>query len=73
MKDNKVNGVIIGLTAKKGQVDAFASFLSNDKPTLLPPNSIPQIEKQHADQSPDTEHAVTPLDVTISSNTTSAS
>jgi hypothetical protein len=47
MKDNKVNGVIIGLTAKKGQVDAFASFLSNDKPTLLPPNSIPQIEKQY--------------------------
>ena len=47
MKDNKVNGVIIGLTAKKGQVDAFASFLDNDKPTLLPPNSIPQIDKQY--------------------------
>jgi hypothetical protein len=27
MKDNKVNGVIIGLTDKKGQLDAFASFL----------------------------------------------
>lgn len=34
--------------------------------------NIPQIEKQHAHKSTDTEHAVTPLDVTISSNTTSS-
>ncbi|MBK6997129.1 MAG: hypothetical protein IPH31_20255 [Lewinellaceae bacterium] len=34
--------------------------------------NIPQIGKQHGDKSPDTKHAETPLDVTISSNTTSS-
>jgi hypothetical protein len=36
MKDNKANGVIIGLTGRVGQVDAFESFLGNDKPILIP-------------------------------------
>jgi hypothetical protein len=36
MKDNKANGVIIGLTGRVGQADAFQSFLGNDKPTLIP-------------------------------------
>jgi hypothetical protein len=36
MKDNKANGVIIGLIGRVGQVDAFESFLGNDKPILIP-------------------------------------
>jgi|GEM_PF-2996321 methionine synthase II (cobalamin-independent) len=38
MKDNKANGVIIGLTSKVSQQDAFQSFLMNDKPVLTPSN-----------------------------------
>lgn len=47
MKDNKANGVIIGLTGRVGQADAFQSFLGNDKPILIPSNPDKKIKEEY--------------------------
>lgn len=47
MKDNKANGVIIGLTGRMGQSDAFESFLRNDKPILIPSNADKLIHEEY--------------------------
>jgi hypothetical protein len=47
MKDNKANGVIIGLTGRVGQADAFQSFLGNDKPILIPSDADKLIREEY--------------------------
>ena len=47
MKDNKANGVIIGLTGRLGQADAFQSFLGNDKPILIPRDASKEIHEEY--------------------------
>lgn len=47
MKENISNGVIIGLAGKKGQDDAFARFLNNEKPATIAANAPKPIQKQY--------------------------
>ena len=47
MKENISNGVIIGLAGKKGQDDAFAGFLNNEKPATVAPNAHKLIKNQY--------------------------
>ena len=47
MKENTSNGVIIGLAGKKGQDDAFARFLNNEKPATVASNATLPIQKQY--------------------------
>ena len=47
MKENISNGVIIGLAGKKGQDDAFAGFLNNEKPATVSPNAHKLIKNQY--------------------------
>ena len=47
MKDNKANGVIIGLTGRVGQADAFQSFLRNDQPILIPSDADKMIREEY--------------------------
>jgi hypothetical protein len=47
MKENILNGVILGLAGKKGQDDAFARFLNNEKPATVAPNASKNIKKQY--------------------------
>jgi len=47
MKENISNGVIIGLAGKKGQDDAFARFLNNEKPATISPKAPKQVKKQY--------------------------
>ena len=46
MKENTSNGVIIGLAGKKGQDDAFARFLNNEKPATVASNATLPIQKR---------------------------
>jgi hypothetical protein len=75
MSDPGDNNILYVIKTSKGNQGILITPYGPDCPAHIAEfvAHIPQIEKQHADQSPDTEHAVTPLDVTISSNTTSAS
>ena len=47
MKENTSIGVIIGLAGKKGQDDAFARFLNNEKPATVASNATLPIQKQY--------------------------
>ncbi len=75
MSDPGDNNILYEIETSKGKKGILMTPYGPDCPAHIAEfvANIPQIEKQHADKSPDTEHAVTPLDVTISSNTTSAS
>lgn len=68
------NNILYELKTSDGKQGMLITPYGSDCPAHIAEfvANIPQIEKQHADKSPDTEHAVTPLDVTISSNTTSS-
>jgi hypothetical protein len=68
------NNILYELETSDGKHGILITPFGSDCPAHIAEfvANIPQIEKQHADKSPDTEHAVTPLDVTISSNTTSS-
>jgi hypothetical protein len=47
MKENISNGVILGLAGKKGQDDAFARFLNNEKPATVAPDAHKLIKNQY--------------------------
>jgi hypothetical protein len=47
MKDNKANGVIIGLTGRLGQNNAFNTFLRNDKPILIPSDASTEVIEEY--------------------------
>lgn len=74
MSDPGDNNILYEMETSDGKKGILITPYGSDCPAHIAEfvANIPQIEKQHADKSPDTEHAVTPLDVTIPSNTTSS-
>ncbi len=74
MSDPGDSNILYEIATSKGKQGILIAPYGPDCPAHIAEfvAHIPQIEKQHGDQSPDTKHAVTPLDVSISSNTTSA-
>lgn len=75
MSDPGDNNILYEIETSTGKKGIIITPYGPDCPAHIAEfvANIPQMEKQHAHHSPDTTHAVTPLDVTISSNTTSAS
>jgi len=73
MSDPGDSNILYEIEASDGKLGMLIAPYGPDCPAHVAEfvANIPQIKKTHLGKSPDTEHAETPLDVTIPSNTTS--